>query len=228
MKRIHSKTLTPLWPARSGRWPLLLALSLPLVMAQTSAWAQAPTPAPLHALEKAGHAPASKEIWSQLEYGHWIVDGQVHAPRTVYVFTDTNCPYCNKFWADARPWVDSGKVQLRHLMVGILTPTSAAKAAALLADNNPAQALDAYERAHVAGTAKAMATGRLRPLDDAGIKPLPTIPAALQAQLDANEKLMTELDLVATPAVVWRDAAGTVQMSTGVPENSLLKILGPR
>ena len=49
------------------------------------------------------------------------------APGTVYVFTDPNCPYCSKFWADARPWVDSGAVVLRHVMVGILTPTSAGR-----------------------------------------------------------------------------------------------------
>ena len=70
----------------------------------------------------------SAAMWKQAEAAHWINDGQAKAPQTVYVFTDPNCPYCNKFWADARPWVDSGKVELRHIMVGILTPTSAGKA----------------------------------------------------------------------------------------------------
>jgi thiol:disulfide interchange protein DsbG len=97
------------------------------------------------ALEKAVRGPMTAGIWKQLEASHWIADGQAKAPRSVYVFTDPNCPYCNKFWADARPWVDSGKVTLRHIMVGILTPTSAAKAAALLADKNPSAALAAHE-----------------------------------------------------------------------------------
>ena len=180
------------------------------------------------ALEKAVHQPMNDAVWSQLEQGPWIPDGQAHALRTVYVFTDPNCPYCNKFWADARPWVDSGKVQLRHLMVGILTPTSAGKAGALLADKSPAQALDTYERTHAGGNAKALATGHAHPLDDAGLKPLVPVPSQIQTQLDANEKLMAELGIRATPAVVWRDAAGAVQTSTGVPENVLLKILGPR
>jgi len=176
----------------------------------------------------ASQAPMSDGIWGRLAQAKWLTDGQAKAPRTVYVFTDPNCPYCNKFWSDARPWVDSGKVQLRHVIVGILTPTSPGKAAALLADKNPAQALDAYERGHAAETLKAMATGRLRPLDDAGMKPLASIPAAVQIQLDGNEKLMADLGLRATPAVVWKDDSGATQMLMGIPDSALAKVLGPR
>jgi thiol:disulfide interchange protein DsbG len=180
------------------------------------------------ALENAVRGPMTAGIWKQLEASHWIADGQAKAPRTVYVFTDPNCPYCNKFWADARPWVDSGKVTLRHIMVGILTPTSAAKAAALLADKNPSAALVAHERGHSAENAKTLASGRPKPLGDGGVKPLASIPAAIQTQLDANEKMMAAWGLQATPAVVWRDATGSVQMRTGAPDAALPAIFGPR
>lgn len=180
------------------------------------------------ALEQAVRGPMTAGLWKQLESSHWIADGKPGAPRTVYVFTDPNCPYCNKFWADARPWVDSGKVVLRHVMVGILTPTSAGKAAALLASKDPAQALAAYERGHAAENAKVLGSGRPRPLGDAGLKPLDKIPAAVQAKLDANEKLMAGLRLQATPAFAWRDASGAVQTRTGAPPSALAQILGPR
>ena len=180
------------------------------------------------ALDKAVGGPMSTGLWKQIESSHWIADGEPKAPRTVYVFTDPNCPYCNKFWTDARPWVESGKVVLRHVMVGILTPTSSAKAGALLAAKNPSAALAAYERSHSAENTKTLASGRPRPLDDDGLKPLASIPAAIQAQLDANEKLMSALGLQATPAIVWRDQAGRVQMRTGAPEGALGEIFGPR
>ena len=180
------------------------------------------------ALEKVVRKPMAEGVWSRLEASRWIADGQDKAPRTIYVFTDPNCPYCNKLWAEARPWVDSGKVQLRHVMVGILTPTSAGKAAALLAEKNPAVALAAYERGHAAGNAKSLASGRPRPLDDSGLKPLASIPPDVQAQLDANEKLMGALGLSATPAVVWHDAKGALQMLQGVPDAALLEVFGPR
>lgn len=180
------------------------------------------------ALEKAVSGPMTDGVWKQLEGSHWVEDGKRGAPRTVYVFTDPNCPYCNKFWADARPWVDSGKVVLRHVIVGILTPTSPGKAAALLADRNPAAALASYERSHAAQNSKTLATGRARPLADEGLKPLATIPPAIQAQLEANERLMASLGVQATPAMVWRDAAGAMQVRTGAPDSALPMILGPR
>lgn len=113
-------------------------------------------------------------------------------------------------------------------MVGILTPTSAGKAAALLADANPSAALAAHERSHAAENAKTLATGRPRPLGDTGVKPSALVPAAVRAKLDANEKLMVKWGLQATPAIVWRDAAGLVQMRTGAPEGALSDIFGAR
>ncbi|HQS65070.1 MULTISPECIES: thiol:disulfide interchange protein DsbG [unclassified Acidovorax] len=179
-------------------------------------------------LEKVLAQPMTEAVWGKLEKSHWIADGREDAPRTVYVFTDPNCPYCNKLWADARPWVDTGKVQLRHVMVGILTPTSAGKAAALLGEKNPAAALDAYERRHVASNAKTLASGRPKPLGDDSLKPLSVVPAGIADQLDANAALMASYGLRATPALVWKDAKGSVQMRQGAPESDLAAIFGPR
>ncbi|MBU1357275.1 MAG: thiol:disulfide interchange protein DsbG [Gammaproteobacteria bacterium] len=179
------------------------------------------------ALEQAVAKPMTQGAWSQVERSTWIADGSDKAAKVVYVLTDPNCPYCNKLWSDARPWVDSGKVQLRHIIVGILTPTSAGKAAALLADRNPAAALDAHERKNVAANAKALSSGRPRPLADDGLKPLASIPPAIEAKLNANEKLMASLRLQATPALIWRDAKGMMQTRTGAPDGALPDIFGP-
>jgi thiol:disulfide interchange protein DsbG len=97
-------------------------------------------------------------VLTLLQNSSWIADGSIGARRVVYVFTDPNCPYCNKFWAEARPWVQAGK-QLRHVIVGILTPESPGKAAALLSAPNPAVALAAYEGGQVEATAQALASG---------------------------------------------------------------------
>ncbi|MFP1528097.1 thiol:disulfide interchange protein DsbG [Escherichia coli] len=63
--------------------------------------------------------------------------GKKDAPVIVYVFADPFCPYCKQFWQQARPWVDSGKVQLRTLLVGVIKPESPATAAAILASKDP-------------------------------------------------------------------------------------------
>ena len=179
------------------------------------------------ALKKAVTQPMADAVWGQVEKSHWIADGSGKAPRIVYVLTDPNCPYCNKLWSDARPWVKAGKVQLRHIMVGILTPTSAGKAAALLTSKDPATALADYEQANMAANAKVMAAGRPKPLEDHGIKPMGKIPADAQAKLEANEQLMRSLQLRATPALIWLDDNGAMQTRTGAPDSALAAAFGP-
>ena len=79
-----------------------------------------------------------------------------------------------------------------------------------------------------ASNAKALSSGRPQPPADDGLKPLPVVPPALQARLEANAKLMESYGLQAAPAVVWCDAKSGVQMRQGLPEGELTAILGPR
>ncbi|WP_210015286.1 thiol:disulfide interchange protein DsbG [Pseudomonas palmensis] len=164
-------------------------------------------------LEKLVYAPMAKQVWAKLDKTAWIADGKADAPRVVYLFSDPNCPYCNMFWQQTRPWVDSGKVQLRHIMVGIIRADSPAKSAALLASADPQKALQAHESAGKAST----------------LKPLAKIPAQVQAKLDANLALMEELGLSATPAIFYLDDKGQLQTQQGAPRPEMLgKILGKR
>lgn len=157
--------------------------------------------------------PMTVKIWKQLEKSTWIADGSNSAPRIVYVFTDPNCPYCNKFWNDARPWVTTGKVQLRHVIVAILTPTSAGKAAALLSAKDPQAALTRHEQQHANG----------------GVKPLGQISAHIRAQLDANQNLMQQLGSSATPTIFYKDDRGNLQKIQGAPSAEMMtRILGTR
>lgn len=157
--------------------------------------------------------PMTEQVWKQLGQSTWVGDGKDTAPRIVYAFTDPNCPYCNKFWNDARPWVKSGKVQLRHVMVAILGPTSPGKAAAILAAKDPEAALTRHEQGHATG----------------GIKPLSQVPQKTAAQLEANQKLMQQLGSSATPTIFYKDASGKVRKIQGAPSDGLLtEILGPR
>ena len=164
-------------------------------------------------LEKLVYAPMSKEIWAKMEKTAWIADGRDDAPRKVYLFSDPNCPYCNMFWEQARPWVESGKVQLRHIMVGIIREDSPGKSAALLAAKDPAKALQEHEKAGKASKLKA----------------LEQVPEAVQQKLAANMALMEEMGLQATPAIFYQDEQGNLQSQQGAPRPELLgKILGKR
>lgn len=157
--------------------------------------------------------PMSERTWSKLEKATWVLDGKADAPRVVYTFTDANCPYCHSFWEAARPWVDAGKVQLRHVMVGVIRQDSANKAAAILKAPSPGAALAENERNQSSG----------------GIKPLATVPAQVMTQLDSNQRLMLELGFQGTPGILFHDEQGNVQRRAGMPQgNDLNVVLGPR
>ena len=159
------------------------------------------------------YEPLGKEMWARMAGSSWIADGRGDAPRIVYLFSDPNCPYCNMFWKQARPWVEAGKVQLRHIMVGMLRADSAGKSAALLSAKDPQAALDAHEAAGKASKLKA----------------LEQIPAALEKQLTDNLMLMSELGAQATPAIFYLDDNDRLQQHQGAPRPEALEtILGPR
>ena len=164
-------------------------------------------------LQKLVYAPMAKEVWGKMEASNWIADGKKDAPRIVYLFSDPNCPYCNVFWEQARPWVKAGKVQLRHIMVGIIREDSPGKSAALLAAKDPGKALEEHEKA-----------GKL-----SSLKALKEVPPAIQAKLAANMQLMEDLELQATPAIFYMDDKGELQQQQGAPSpDKLAKILGPK
>ena len=156
--------------------------------------------------------PMSDRIWSQLEDSTWVADGADDAPRVVYTFSDPNCPFCNRFWQAARPWVEAGKVQIRHVMVGVIKADSANKVAAILTAPSPSAMLARNEREFAGG----------------GIDGSATVPSRVRGQLDANQRLMHELGFQGTPGILFRDADGVVQRRAGMPTASdLPTVLGP-
>lgn len=155
--------------------------------------------------------PISERTWSQLENSTWVADGDEDAPRIIYEFSDPNCPYCHQFWEQSRPWVESGKVQIRHVLVGVISESSPYKAAAILAADDPEQAYLENENN----------------FEDNGIQPLDEIPSAIRDQLVANQQLMHQLGIRGTPGIFYKDAEGRVHTQRGVPQgNALEEILG--
>jgi thiol:disulfide interchange protein DsbG len=164
-------------------------------------------------LKKMVEQPLSEASWTKLEAATWVQDGNPNAPRVIYTFTDPNCPYCNRFWLAARPWIESGKVQLRHVMVGVIRQDSPAKAAAILQARSPEEALSENERKHAGG----------------GIAPLDRIDGDTTAKLDRNATLMTELGFGGTPAIVFRTEEGKIDIFAGMPSEAQMgMLLGPQ
>ena len=138
-----------------------------------------------------------------LEKATWIQDGQKNAPRIVYVFSDPNCPYCHKFWQQARPWVKSGKVQLRHIQVGVIREESRAQVATLLMSKDPAAVF----------TDMNVNKGKKR------LKSENKIPQEIAKKIDFNQELMEKYGFFSTPSMVWRDSKGAFKSVQGMPKD---------
>lgn len=158
--------------------------------------------------------PKNEKAWGELEKANWVRDGDADAPVIVYTFTDPNCPYCHRFRKAAEPWIDAGKVQLRHVMVGILAQDSLPKAATILGSDNPGDALRTNQKNH----------------DKGGIEVDRTIVSANAKKIRANNQLMSSLGLSATPSTYFKNSNGSIEMKQGAPRPDEMSTImgGPR
>lgn len=164
-------------------------------------------------LEAASAPVLDDATWTALGKTRYIAEGATHPRRIVYVFTDTECPYCHKLWAATQPLLAGGDVQVRHILVAVISPTSPYRAAAILQAADPLAALRQHEQSFGRST----------------VVPAKTLAPAIEAALVANGELMDKLGVQGTPATVYRDADGTIHMAAGMlPDAQLKAIFGPR
>lgn len=155
--------------------------------------------------------PQNEKAWRQLEDADWVRDGDADAPVVIYTFTDPNCPFCHRFRQAAEPWIDAGRVQLRHILVGILKQDSLPKAATIIGSENPSAALAENQQSYGEG----------------GIKVDRQIVSDHARQIQANNQLMSSLGLSATPSTYYRNSNGNVLTKQGAPRpDELEEIMG--
>lgn len=145
--------------------------------------------------------PLNEKVWQRLEEMEWVQDGQKDAPRIVYTFTDPFCPYCHKFRDMADPFIAEGKVQFRHIIVGILQKNSLAVAATIMGSDSPEQAFQQHRLSSKQG----------------GISIDNAMASKGSDAVMANNQLMDEMHLHATPTSVYRDNDGEIHIVEGMP-----------
>ena len=179
---------------------LFLALLAPGAATQSSASDTEPSGMSVHQLALDKTLNAAKDAT-------WIAEG--NGARLVYIFFDPECPYCHKVYQTTRPWIGKDGLQFRWIPVGILMPSSAGKAAAILEAKNPLAAFHKNE-------------------DEFGPAPkfggiVETIPSAQSTKrLQQNAELFKQTRMPGVPVIMFREASGKVRMVDGAPSPRLL------
>ncbi|MCK9189815.1 thiol:disulfide interchange protein DsbG [Acidithiobacillus sp.] len=154
-------------------------------------------------------AAAPVGFWETLAQARWIQEGR-QGPL-IYVFMDPNCPYCHVLYDRLQPFIRKGRVVVRFIPVGMLTPSSAGKAAAILESADPQKALAQNEKGFHG--------------DRGAIAPVTPTPA-IEKMLRHNLYYFSVTDATGVPATLYKKRNGQVSVITGVPSpDNLAKIL---
>jgi thiol:disulfide interchange protein DsbG len=149
---------------------------------------------------------ADSQAWKALQGTTWLAEGATKPTAVIYVFTDTECPYCQKLWTAMQPRLANGHVQVRNVLVAVIDEESEPRAKTILGSTNPAIAFAEHHRRYAQG----------------GLAIVPTTKPGLQEKLDANLAVMQSMGLAGTPSIVFRTADGAVQRVPGNPSESVL------
>ncbi|HET7395447.1 MAG TPA: thioredoxin fold domain-containing protein [Gammaproteobacteria bacterium] len=145
--------------------------------------------------------------WQQLETVDWIAQGPVKPRHVLYEFVDPNCGYCHQLWSEMQAEYSHG-VQVRYILLGIISDSSPYKAAAILEAADPAAALRRNER--LWGQNPDGSKG-------GGIQPLASLDFSMRLKLMMHFKLAQNFGILGTPGLVWKDRQGQIHVRQSAP-----------
>ncbi len=160
-----------------------------------------------------GQTATARAQMRALRQSHWIAEGSAHPRHVIYVFMDANCPYCHALWLALKPYYRSG-LQVREVLVGVISASSPGKAAAIFDAADPAAAL----RMNEARWGHGVNPG-------GGIAPISHPSAKDMRELAHNEALMQAFGFEGTPGLVLANARGKVYTIGGLPPKGDLGVI---
>lgn len=159
-------------------------------------------------------APQSANVaFSYIGSTAWIQQGSNTAPHQMYVIFDPNCIFCHRLYEALQPFIQKGQLAVRWLPVAFLKASSTGKAYALLSSPKPLDMLEQNEKNFNEAT------------EDGGIPPLNTPSAAVQQQLQNNMAFLTEAQITAAPALLYKTNNGSAKLDMGMIDPGKLKDL---
>jgi thiol:disulfide interchange protein DsbG len=143
----------------------------------------------------------------------YIQQGSSTAPHQAYVLFDPNCIYCHRLFQLLQPTIQAGNLAVRWVPVAFLKETSAGRAYAILSSPDPLAMLLQNESNFNEST------------EDGGVPPLNSPSTKVAEQLKNNMAFLTETQLTATPAILYKSKNGTANIIPGMVSPDKLNAL---
>lgn len=157
--------------------------------------------------EKHIPAPDYEAAFSQLEDSLHVTtgakDGNVEA--VAYVFYDVNCGFCHQVHGAYEKFASAG-LQVKYIPVAFLQASSLTKAVKIHSSKDPEKSL-AYAMNN---------RGQIDPETSA------VMPKALEDQIAKNGELMATFGARGTPATIYKDINGAVQIQSGAVSEAVI------
>ncbi len=161
----------------------------------TAATAAAATAAPAQPAETRS---SDQIMYDALSVSNYITLGSKTAP-VLYAFIDPDCPHCKTFLKNIdKDYLQTGKLQLRLIPVGLLGPASEARAAYVIAQADPGAVLMAHAK---------------------GEKEIPVQDKITLDGQKLNVDMFHMYRFDGTPILVFKDTSGRVMMVRGEPKD---------
>jgi thiol:disulfide interchange protein DsbG len=146
--------------------------------------------------------------WNSLAKTTWVAEGSNKPSRQIYVFTDTECPYCHRLWKAMQPMLASHPdLQVRNVLVAVISEDSLPRAETILAARRPSDAFERHQRA----------------FEEKGLPMSKAEHPALAEKIHANATVMASYNLRGTPAILYRTPDGLIHRVPGVPDEAALR-----
>lgn len=158
-------------------------------------------------LAAAQPAPPSG-AWNSLAKTTWVAEGSSKPARQIYVFTDTECPYCHRLWKTMQPMLAAyPDLQVRNILVAVISEDSQPRAETILSSSNPKRAFARHQAL----------------FDGKGLPMAKTDHPELAQKFRANATVMMSYNLRGTPAILYRTSDGLIHRVSGVPDEAKLR-----
>ncbi|MCD8524549.1 MAG: thiol:disulfide interchange protein DsbG [Gammaproteobacteria bacterium] len=147
-----------------------------------------------------------------------IKQGSDLAPYKIIVLADPNCSACHYSYQSMKPFIDKGELQVQWIFVYFVQADSQAKAAAIMAAEDPAKAMEENEAKFDMDS------------EEGGIPALEKIPDTIRDTLEGNMKFMRDTGINSTPTIIYYDKKGELKFTNGAPSDfaNFLKNESPR